>query len=159
MKLGSELKTFRKLVSKNQKAKSVSSWLSLCFLHKQILILGVCYMSKVEIFDPALCCSTGVCGPSVDPELVRVATAIFLLEKKGCDIKRYNLGFEPAKFVENNEVHKVLNEKGPDSLPITLVEDKVAKIGTYPTNEELAEWFGVKPEDLTKQTNIRHKLI
>jgi hypothetical protein len=39
-------------------------------------------MSKVEIFDPALCCSTGVCGPSVDPELVRVATAIFFVREK-----------------------------------------------------------------------------
>ena len=31
-------------------------------------------MSKLEIFDPAMCCSTGVCGPSVDPELLRVST-------------------------------------------------------------------------------------
>lgn len=116
-------------------------------------------MSKVEIFDPALCCATGVCGPSVDPELVRVATAIFLLEQKGFDIKRYNLGFEPAIFVENKEVNKIHNEKGPDSLPITLVEGKVAKIGTYPTNEEFAEWFGVKAEDIIKQTNVSHKLI
>ncbi|MEH7356255.1 arsenite efflux transporter metallochaperone ArsD [Neobacillus drentensis] len=106
-------------------------------------------MSKVEIFDPALCCPTGVCGPSVDPELTRVATAIFLLEKKGFDIKRYNLGTEPAIFVENKEVNKVLHEKGPDSLPVTLVESKIVKIGSYPTNEELAEWFGVNAEELT----------
>jgi hypothetical protein len=116
-------------------------------------------MSKVEIFDKALCCATGVCGPSVDPELVRVATAIFLLEQKGYDIKRYNLGFEPAKFVENKEVNKVLNEKGLDSLPIILVEGKVAKIGTYPTNEEFAEWFEVKAEELVKKTKVQHKLI
>ncbi|WP_462411469.1 arsenite efflux transporter metallochaperone ArsD [Neobacillus sp. Marseille-QA0830] len=116
-------------------------------------------MRKVEIFDPALCCATGVCGPSVDPELVRVATAIFLLEKKGSDIKRFNLGFEPAKFVENEEVNKVLNEKGPDSLPITLVEGKMAKMGTYPTNEEFAEWFGVKADELVKNTKVQHKLI
>ncbi|NWQ43299.1 arsenite efflux transporter metallochaperone ArsD [Bacillus sp. EB106-08-02-XG196] len=105
-------------------------------------------MSKVEIFDPALCCPTGVCGPSVDPELTRVATAIFLLEKKGYDIKRYNLGTEPGIFVENKEVNKILHEKGPDSLPVTLVEGNIAKIGTYPTNEELAEWFGIHAEEL-----------
>jgi hypothetical protein len=108
-------------------------------------------MSKVEIFDPALCCPTGVCGPSVDPELTRVATATFLLEKRGFDIKRYNLGTEPAKFVENNEVNKVLHEKGPDSLPVTIVEGKIAKKGVYPTNDELAEWFGVKVEELSKK--------
>jgi hypothetical protein len=112
-------------------------------------------MSKVKIFDPALCCPTGVCGPSVDPELTRVATAIFLLEKKGYDIKRYNLGFEAAIFVENKEVNKVLHEKGPDSLPITLVDGKIAKIGAYPTNDELAEWFGVKVEELAEKPKPR----
>ncbi|PWU00991.1 MAG: arsenical resistance operon transcriptional repressor ArsD [Bacteroidetes bacterium] len=105
-------------------------------------------MSKVEIFDPALCCPTGVCGPSVDPELTRVATAIFLLEKKGCDIKRYNLGFEPAIFVEKQAINKILHERGPDSLPVTLVDGKVVKIGAYPSNEELAEWFGLNVEEL-----------
>lgn len=112
-------------------------------------------MSKVEIFDPVLCCATGVCGPSVDPELTRVATAIFLLEKKGYDIKRYNLGFEPAIFVENKEVNQILHEKGPDSLPVTLVEGKIAKIGDYPTNDELAEWFGVQEEELAEKIKPR----
>lgn len=115
-------------------------------------------MSKVEIFDPALCCPTGVCGPSVDPELTRVATAIFLLEKRGFDIKRYNLGTEPAKFVENNEVNKVLHEKGPDSLPVTIVNGEIAKIGVYPTNEELAEWFGINVEELSKKQTASLKI-
>jgi hypothetical protein len=115
-------------------------------------------MIKVEIFDPALCCPTGVCGPSVDPELTRVATAIFLLEKRDFDIKRYNLGTEPAKFVENIEVNKVLHEKGPDSLPVTIVDGKIAKIGIYPTNEEFAEWFGVKKEELSKKQSAGLKI-
>lgn len=105
-------------------------------------------MSKVEIFDPAMCCPSGVCGPSVDPKLTRIATAIFLLEKKGFDIKRYNLANEPALFVENEEVNKVLHEKGPDALPITIVDGKILKTNDYPTNEELAELFGVKLEEL-----------
>lgn len=37
---------------------------------------------KIEIFDPALCCSTGVCGPSVDPALIQVANAIEQLKNK-----------------------------------------------------------------------------
>lgn len=112
-------------------------------------------MSKVEIFDPALCCPTGVCGPNVNPELTRVATAIFLLEKRGYNITRYNLGTEPGIFVENEEVNKILHEKGPDSLPVTLVEGKTAKIGAYPTNEEFAEWFGVKVEELAEKPKPR----
>jgi len=31
-------------------------------------------MKTIEIFDPAMCCSSGVCGPSVDPKLVRSLT-------------------------------------------------------------------------------------
>lgn len=116
-------------------------------------------MSKVEIFDPAMCCPTGVCGPSVDPELTRVASAIFLLEKKGYDIKRYNLANDPALFVENGEVNKVLHDKGPDSLPITLVDGKIVREGKYPLNDEFAEWFGVNAEELNEKSKVRLKLI
>jgi hypothetical protein len=115
-------------------------------------------MTKVQIFDPALCCPTGVCGPSVDPELTRVATAIFLLEKKGFDITRYNLASEPGKFVEYVEVNNVLHEQGPDSLPVTLVDGKRAKIGSYPTNEELAEWFGIEVDELSKKQRVGLKI-
>ncbi|MBY0213863.1 arsenite efflux transporter metallochaperone ArsD [Priestia aryabhattai] len=105
-------------------------------------------MKKVEIFDPAMCCSTGVCGPSVDPELTRVASAVFALEKKGFDITRYNLTSEPDKFVDQVEVNKILMNKGPDALPVVLVNGVVEKVGSYPTNEELAKWFDVKAEEL-----------
>ena len=112
-------------------------------------------MKKVEIFDPAMCCSTGVCGPSVDPELTRVSSAIYSLEKKGFDIKRYQLTNAPDKFAENNEVNSVLHEKGPDALPIILVNDQVVKVGNYPTNEELAEWFNVNPKELNEKPKVR----
>ncbi|MED4213162.1 arsenite efflux transporter metallochaperone ArsD [Priestia megaterium] len=105
-------------------------------------------MKKVEIFDPAMCCSTGVCGPSVDSELTRVASAIFALEKKGFDITRYNLTSQPDKFVDQVEVNKILMDKGPDALPVVLVDGEVEKIGSYPTNEEFAEWFGINSEEL-----------
>ncbi|WP_455920227.1 arsenite efflux transporter metallochaperone ArsD [Priestia megaterium] len=105
-------------------------------------------MKKVEIFDPAMCCSTGVCGPSVDPELTRVASAIFAMEKKGFDITRYNLTSQPDKFVDQVEVNKILMDKGPDALPVVLVDGELEKIGSYPTNEEFAEWFGINSEEL-----------
>lgn len=40
-------------------------------------------MRKIEIFEPVMCCSTGVCGPGVDKELLRVATFINQLEGEG----------------------------------------------------------------------------
>jgi len=60
-------------------------------------------MKKVEIFDPAMCCSTGVCGPSVDPELTRVAAAVYSLEKKGFDIKRYQLTSDPINLLKTRK--------------------------------------------------------
>lgn len=32
--------------------------------------------ASIEIFEPALCCSTGVCGPEVDESLVRFAADV-----------------------------------------------------------------------------------
>jgi hypothetical protein len=110
---------------------------------------------KLEIFDPAMCCPTGVCGPSVDPELVRVATALFLLEGKGYSITRYNLGSEPHAFISNTKVNQLLNEKGPNVLPVIVMDGEVLKEGSYPTNEELAQWFQVDKKELEtkKSTN------
>lgn len=101
-------------------------------------------MAKLEIYDPAMCCPTGVCGPSVDPELARVASALFLLEGKGFPIQRYNLGSEPNAFVTNEVVNQLLNKRGVEVLPIVLLDGKVVKKGTYPTNEELSEWFNIE---------------
>ena len=115
-------------------------------------------MTKVEIFDPAMCCSTGVCGPSVDPELTRVASAVYSLEKKGFDIKRYQLTNDPDKFAENDEITRIFQEKGPDALPVVLINDKAVKVGVYPTNEEFAEWFEVSTEDLTEKPKVRINL-
>lgn len=115
-------------------------------------------MTKVEIFDPAMCCSTGVCGPSVDPELTRVASAVYSLEKRGFDIKRYQLTGDPDKFAESDEITRIFQEKGPYALPVVLVNDKAVRVGSYPTNEELAEWFGVSPKELTEKPKVRINL-
>lgn len=112
-------------------------------------------MKKVEIFDPAMCCSTGVCGPGVDPELTRVASAVYSLEKKKFDITRYNLANDPGVFVDNEVVNKVLIEKGPDALPLILVNNEVVKVGAYPTNEELSEWLDVETAELQEKPRVR----
>lgn len=105
-------------------------------------------MQKLEIFDPAMCCPTGVCGPSIDPELTRIASALFLLKKKGISIKRYNLSNDPNAFILNDTVYNILNEKGASILPIVLFNNEVVKLGAYPTNKELAEWFQVEVIEL-----------
>ncbi|WP_371366592.1 Arsenical resistance operon trans-acting repressor ArsD [Sporomusa rhizae] len=101
-------------------------------------------MKKLAIYDPAMCCSTGVCGASVDPELLRVATVIESLKQNGADISRFNLSGQPNAFVENQLINEQLKQYGPEILPITLVDGQIVKTKGYPTNEEFAEWTGVE---------------
>ncbi|MCE5285081.1 MAG: arsenite efflux transporter metallochaperone ArsD [Pelosinus sp.] len=101
-------------------------------------------MKTIVMYDPAMCCSTGVCGASVDKELLRVATVIETLNRKGAGITRYNLASQPNAFVENQLINDYLKQYGPEILPITLVDGEPAKTKTYPSNEEFTEWTGIK---------------
>lgn len=100
-------------------------------------------MSKMVIFDPAMCCSTGVCGPSVNPELLRVAAVLENLKKAGIIVARHNLSSDPKAFMQNAAVSSALNQKGAQVLPITMVDGKIVKSGSYLTNEEFAKLLGV----------------
>lgn len=106
-------------------------------------------MKKIEIFDPAMCCSTGVCGPSFDPELMRIAAVINSLKGQGIVIQRHGLASEPQDFVANTVISELLQKEGADVLPVTLVDGEVAKTKEYPSNEELSSWLGT--EIKTKQ--------
>jgi Arsenical resistance operon protein ArsD len=106
-------------------------------------------MKKMIIFDPAMCCSTGVCGPSVNPELLRVSTIINNLNSKGILVERYNLTNNPQIFVDNKTINEVLMKKGVDVLPVTMVDGEIVKVGSYPTNDEFCTLLGIS-EDLLK---------
>ncbi|WP_378953525.1 arsenite efflux transporter metallochaperone ArsD [Pelosinus sp. sgz500959] len=105
-------------------------------------------MSKIEIFDPAMCCSTGICGPGIDPELLRVATTINTLTKKGVSVIRYGLSGEPQAFVDNKIVNEYLMKEDVEILPLTLVDGQVVKTKAYPTDDEFAKWAGLSKEEI-----------
>lgn len=106
-------------------------------------------MIKLEIFDPAMCCSTGVCGPSIDPNLLRVSTVVNNLIKKGINVKRHNLSEEPGEYVKNIDVSALLKSKGVAALPITLLDGNIVKSGSYPTNKEFSEWLGINEFEIS----------
>lgn len=106
-------------------------------------------MKKMIIFDPAMCCSTGVCGPSVNPELLRVSTVLNNLNSKGIFVERYNLTNNPQIFVDNKTINELLMKNGIDVLPVTMVDGKIVKMGSYPTNDEFCTLLGI-PSDLLK---------
>ncbi len=116
-------------------------------------------MKKMMIYDPAMCCSTGVCGPSVDKNLLRMATTVSSLNKKGVKVERHNLSDNPQTFIDNREVNKLLNEKGVDVLPITIVDGEVVKTGEYPTDEEFVRLLEIPQEYITSEKTERIDIV
>lgn len=114
-------------------------------------------MKKMIIFDPAMCCSTGVCGPGVDPELLRVSTVISNLKSKGVLIERHNLSDNPQIFVDNKEINEILNNEGTETLPVTMLDGVVVKIKTYPTDEEFCSLLDVSSEYLKSEKKTESK--
>lgn len=101
-------------------------------------------MPKLEVFDPPLCCATGICGPSVDPALLKFAGALAWLRRQGVVIERRNLAQDPEAFAACEPVKRLLDERGESVLPVTLVDGRVLATGAYPSKEEIAAATGVK---------------
>lgn len=96
-------------------------------------------MLKLEVFDPPMCCATGICGNNVDPKLVTFASDLEWLKKQGVDVVRHGLSFEPNEFVKNETVKNTLQSEGNDSLPIVIADNQLAYKGIYPSREQLAK--------------------
>ncbi|MGV8983975.1 arsenite efflux transporter metallochaperone ArsD [Clostridium sp.] len=101
-------------------------------------------MKKMQIFEAAMCCSTGLCGVGVDPELLRISTVISSLAKNGIEVERFNLSGSPQEFVDNKVINKFITEKGVDDLPVTMLDGEIVLTGKYPTNEELVKFLNVE---------------
>ena len=98
----------------------------------------------LEVFDPPMCCSTGVCGPSVDSALIQFAQNVEWLKRRGIGVTRYNLSQQPGAFVKNPEVSRLLHIEGNDCLPITLLNGKVVATRLYPVRDELTRILGMR---------------
>jgi hypothetical protein len=100
-------------------------------------------MPTIRVFDPALCCSTGVCSTTVDPDLARFAADLDWLQKQGVTVERFNLAQQPGAFVQYDAVKDALTTRGNDCLPMVLLDDRIAVEGSYPSRETLAALAGV----------------
>lgn len=110
-------------------------------------------MKKLQVFDPALCCSTGVCGVDVDQALVGFAADADWAKQQGAQIERFNLAQQPMAFAENAAVKNFLESAGQEGLPLFLLDGGVVLSGRYPNRNELIAWLGIaaKPSLFTEQ--------
>jgi hypothetical protein len=99
-------------------------------------------MTKLEIYDPAMCCATGVCGPEVDPALVAFAADLKWVADQGIAVQRYNLGTEPQAFAANPAVVKEM-EAGMDRLPVIAIDGRIVSTGVYLSRDQLAAKLGL----------------
>ena len=100
-------------------------------------------MTKIEVFDPPMCCSTGVCGPAPDERLAQFSADLNWLKEQGVQVRRFNLAQEPAAFVGQPEVARVLRDTDGEGLPVVIVDERLVSQGVYPSRQQLAEWTRV----------------
>jgi hypothetical protein len=107
-------------------------------------------MKKLEVFDPAMCCATGVCGVDVDPVLVQFAADLKWAAEQGIAVQRYNLGQEPQAFAASPEVVKEM-EAGMDRLPVLVIDGRIVATGMYPSRAQLAQKLGLSIDDAAQK--------
>lgn len=100
-------------------------------------------MKTIEIYDPAMCCQTGVCGNDIDPRLVQFASDLEWLKQQGVSVNRFNLAQQPAAFAASGLVTGALKSHGTECLPLVLVDGTIATRSIYPTRDQLAALAGV----------------
>jgi arsenite-transporting ATPase len=100
-------------------------------------------VTSIRVYEPALCCNTGVCGPDVDESLVTFTADLGALKDLGVDIERHNLANDPTVFAADETVRAFLQVAGSDGLPLTLVDGVTVMTGAYPARSQLLKYAGV----------------
>lgn len=103
-------------------------------------------ITTVEVFDPAMCCETGLCGQIEDSELAQFASDLEWLARQGIAVRRYNLAQQPEEFTQRNVVASALIDKGELCLPMIFVDGELVSEGVYPAREELLRFHPAGPE-------------
>ena len=97
-------------------------------------------MKSIQVYDPPMCCSSGVCGPSIDPILPQFAGFLHQLKSRGVKVERYNLAQQPLAFVQNPAVKAFLDTQGAEKLPLIFIDGELALQGAYPDHDQRVEW-------------------
>ena len=106
-------------------------------------------MREVHVYEPALCCTTGVCGPELDQRLVAFTADVAHVNEAGGQIVRHNLARDPNAFVTSEHVRAFMHLAGSEGLPLTSVDGVTVLTGAYPRRAQLIRFadLGVAPEE------------
>ena len=109
--------------------------------------------NSLIIYEGARCCSTGVCGPEPDKELIEFNETLkkIKLEFKDIEIIRASISFDAKMFLENKEIFQIIKEEGQKALPITCINGKIIIKQKYLEFNELKE-------ELEKYTSTEKKI-
>lgn len=93
-------------------------------------------MKTLQVYDPPMCCSTGICGTEIDPDLIQFAVMLSQLANAGVKVERYNLGQQPMAFAQNAAVKEALQKEGAEVLPLIYLDGAVYMKSRYPNHDE-----------------------
>ncbi|MCP3690134.1 MAG: arsenite efflux transporter metallochaperone ArsD [Gammaproteobacteria bacterium] len=96
------------------------------------------------MYEPAMCCETGICGVDPDTVLITFTADIEWLKKQGISVERFNLAQEPAAFISDAQVKAEINEHGESCLPLLVLDDSIICRGCYPDRTQLATLTGLE---------------
>ena len=111
-------------------------------------------MTTLTVYDPPMCCSTGICGTDIDQKLVDFAADLDWLKRLGVNVQRINLSQEPALFAENELVKSVLEKSGVEGLPVIIAHDAIQSSGQYPVRDKLAAMASLTPDQIAGGANV-----
>ncbi|MCA1732234.1 MAG: arsenite efflux transporter metallochaperone ArsD, partial [Acidobacteria bacterium] len=94
-------------------------------------------MQSIQVFEPPMCCSTGVCGPEPDPVVARFTADLEALKAPGRTVERFNLSQSPERFAGTPAILALLRERGADVLPAVMVDGEIVHTGSYPDRAAL----------------------
>ncbi|MDR0285059.1 MAG: arsenite efflux transporter metallochaperone ArsD [Propionibacteriaceae bacterium] len=109
-------------------------------------------MPSIHVYEPALCCNTGVCGPDPAQELVTFTADLSYLKSRGADMVRHNLASDTRAFADSAAVRSFLQVAGSEGLPLVLVDGVTVLTGRYPTRDELLRWAGLETSRAAEST-------
>ena len=104
--------------------------------------------SRLQVYDPPMCCPSGVCGLEVNPQLARFFSDLDWLRQQGVEVERYSLSSHPAAFAQQQAVREALKNEGNDCLPLIVVNGSIVSKGIYPTRSDLMKLSGLNSKQV-----------